>query len=280
LEQTIQFSSDGLALQGVMHVPEGGPGPFPAIILCHGFGGSCHGAGHPELARTLEHAGYAALRFDFRGCGKSEGERGSVICEEEVDDLRNAIKFLQTQPGIDRAGIGLVGASLGGSLAIQVAATTPQIKLCVAIGAIGNGERRFRRQYPDAAQWQAFLNRVREAKRDKTLINRFDIIQIPERDRTGLPLGAVMEFTPDTALSLLDFNPESVVAQIAPRPLLLLHARGDGVIPVAETNGIARAAGAHCESRIIESHEHFASGSPALAQVLLDWLKRHMQAQA
>jgi hypothetical protein len=276
VEQAILFSSDGLTLQGVMHVPEGADAPRPAIILCHGFGGSCQGAGHPELARALEGAGYIALRFDFRGCGKSEGTRGNVICREEVDDLRQAIAFLRTQPRIDAARIGIVGASLGGSLAVQVAATDPTVKLCAAIGAIGHGERRFRRQYPDPTQWQAFLNRLKEAKRAGTLINRFDIIQIPERDRAGLPPGAVMEFTADTALSLLEFTPEAVAGQIAPRPLLLLHARGDGVIPVSETNGIAAAAGANCESRIIESHEHFASGSPALARVLLDWLKRNM----
>ena len=279
MEQAIQFSSDGLSLQGVMHVPDDAAGPHPALILCHGFGGSCQGAGHPELARTLEQAGYVALRFDFRGCGKSEGTRGNVICLEEVDDLRAALNFLRTQANVDGTRIGIIGASLGGSLAVHVAASDATVKLCAAIGAIGNGERRFRNQYRDPAAWQAFLDRVNEAKRTETPLNRFDIIQIPERDRAGLPPGAIMEFTADTALSLLDFSPEKAAGKIAPRPLLLLHARGDGVISVAETNGLAAAAGANCESRIIESHEHFASGSPALARVLLDWLKRNMPAE-
>lgn len=275
MEQEIEFSSDGLALKGVLHLPEGADGPRPAIILCHGFGGSCRGAGHPELARALAGAGYVALRFDFRGCGQSEGTRGNVICLEEVTDLQHALAFLKAQPAAAANKIGLVGASLGGSLAVHVAAHDPTVKLCVAIGAIGNGERRFRRQYPDPAQWQAFLTRVKEAKRTNTPINRFDIIQIPERDRAGLPPGAVMDFTADTALSLMAFSPEDVAGRIAPRPFLLLHSRGDGVIPVSETNAIAAAAGRSCEARIIESHEHFASGSPALAQVLLDWLKRN-----
>jgi fermentation-respiration switch protein FrsA (DUF1100 family) len=279
VEQTIEFSSDGLALQGVLHVPDAATEPRPAVILCHGFGGSCQGAGHPELARTLEQAGYVALRFDFRGCGKSEGTRGNVICLEEVDDLRAALKFVRTQPGVDPSRVGIVGASLGGSLAVHVAATDPTVQLCAALGAIGNGERRFRNQYRDSGAWHAFLDRVTEAKRTKTPIDRFDIIQIPERDRTGLPPGAVMEFTADTALSLLDFSPEKVVSKIAPRPLLLMHARGDAVISVAETNGLGAAAGANCESRIIESQEHFASGSPALARVLLDWLKRNLPAE-
>ena len=54
MEQDIGFSSDGLGLKGVLHVPEGAGRPRPAIILCHGFGGSCRNAGHPELAQAAQ----------------------------------------------------------------------------------------------------------------------------------------------------------------------------------------------------------------------------------
>jgi dienelactone hydrolase len=77
MEREVTFASAGLTLVGVLHEPAA-DGPRPAVIDLHGFGGSCSGAGHPELARALERAGYVVLRFDFRGCGKSEGLRGSV----------------------------------------------------------------------------------------------------------------------------------------------------------------------------------------------------------
>ncbi|HEX4195159.1 MAG TPA: alpha/beta fold hydrolase, partial [Stellaceae bacterium] len=119
MEQTVSFISDGLALKGFLHTPDGA-GKRPGLVLCHGFGGSCRGAGHPELAKALAQAGYVVLRFDFRGCGQSEGKRGDVIVAEEIADLRHAIDFLVTQPCVDASRIGVVGASLGGSVAIEV----------------------------------------------------------------------------------------------------------------------------------------------------------------
>jgi hypothetical protein len=277
MEQAIGFTSDGLALKGVLHVPDGA-GKRPGLVLCHGFGGSCRGAGHPELAKALEQAGYVVLRFDFRGCGQSEGRRGDVIVDEEIADLRHALDFLQAQPDVDAARLGVIGASLGGSVAIEVAAGDARVRVCVANGSVGNGERRYRAQYPDDAAWRAFLTRLDEAKRAKAMLNRFAIVHIPERDRAGLPPGAIMEFTAATAQSLLDSCPERVVAKIAPRPLLLVHPRGDGVVPFGESEALAVAAGPNAELHILEGSAHFGSGSAETAALVVDFLKRHLRA--
>jgi alpha-beta hydrolase superfamily lysophospholipase len=253
MEHPIRFVSDGITLRGILHLPDGAKEPRPALILCHGFGGSCRGAGHPELARTLEAVGYVTLRFDFRGCGQSDGAKGSVICLDEVADLRHAIDFLEKQPSVAQERIGVIGASLGGSVAIHVTAMDARVKLCAANGAIGNGERRFRFQYRDPAEWEIFLAKLEEAKRIKAatgrplILDRFEIVHIPEHNRAGLPPGAVMEFTAETALSMLDFSPVVVVGEIAPRPLLLIHPREDAVVPSSESEALAKAAGATCE---------------------------------
>ena len=275
MEQTISFASDGLTLRGFLHVPDGA-GRHPAVALCHGFGGSCRGAGHPELAKAIEQAGYVVLRFDFRGCGQSEGQRGSVIVEEECADLRHALDWLCTQPCVNASRIGVIGASLGGSVAIAVAAGDARVKLCVANGSIGNGERRYRAQYRDDAAWQAFLKKLDAAKRAGADLNRFEIVHIPERDRAGLPPGAIMEFTAATAQSLLDACPERVVGQLAPRPLLLVHPRGDAVVPYQESEALAKAAGANAELHIIDGSAHFGSGSAEIAALVLDFLRRKL----
>jgi uncharacterized protein len=275
MEQTISFASDGLTLKGFLHVTDG-TGKRPGLVLCHGFGGSCRGAGHPELAKALEQAGYVVLRFDFRGCGQSEGRRGDVIVDEEIADLRHALDFLATQPAVDAARIGVIGASLGGSVAIEVAASDARVKVCVANGSIGNGERRYRAQYRDDAAWQAFLKQLDAAKRNNTPLSRFDIVHIPERDRGGLPPGAIMEFTAATAQSLLDSCPERVVGKIAPRPLLLIHPRGDGVVPYGESEALAKEAGTNAELHIIDGSAHFGSGSAEIARLVLDFLRRHL----
>jgi len=285
MEQAVSFESAGIVLKGTLHRPEGGR-PRAGVILCHGFGGSSSGAGHPEYARALERAGYVALRFDFRGCGASGGERGRVICAEEVEDLRSAITFLQAQDGIDAARIGVIGASLGGSVAILAAALDQRIRVCAANGAIGNGERRFRFQYPDDAEWKKFLARLESAKRERTdtrkpvMIERFAIVMIPEKRRAGLPQGATMAFPVETAVSMLELDPESVVGRIAPRPLLLIHPRGDDVVPVTESQHLAAAAGQPCELHVIDVDDHFSSGDPRLQKITLEWLARHLPALA
>jgi hypothetical protein len=275
MEQAIGFASAGLALKGFLHVPHGA-GKRPGLVLCHGFGGSCRGAGHPELAKALEQAGYVVLRFDFRGCGQSDGTRGDVIVDEEIADLEHAIDFLVTQPCVAASRIGVIGASLGGSVAIEVAASDARVKVCVANGSVGNGERRYRAQYPDAAAWQAFLRRLDEAKRAQAMLNRFEIVFIPESDRAGLPPGAIMEFTAATAQSLRESCPERVVGEIAPRPLLLVHPRGDRVVPFGESEALAAAAGPTCEKHIIDGSAHFGSGSAEIAALVLEFLKRRL----
>ena len=286
MEQKISFASAGNTLRGTLHIPEGVGRTRPALIQCHGFGGSSSGAGHPELARALQRAGYIVLRFDFRGCGESDGQRGDVICLEEVEDLRRAIDFLGAQPGVDENHIGVIGASLGGAVVLYVTATDPRVQVCAANGAVANGERRFRFQYPDGAQWQSFLDRLDEAKRYRQqtgksrMLNRFEIVYIPEHSRKGLPPGAIMEFTAETAMSMIEFNPERLVRRIAPRPLLLIHPRGDEVVPKSESEKLAAAAGQPCELHIIDTTDHFGSGDPKLQKITLDWLARYLPAQA
>jgi len=282
MEQSVTFESGGATLQGVLHLPSDAKGARAAILSCHGFGGSSRGAGHPQLARALERAGYAVLRFDFRGCGESGGERGRIICEEEVEDVRNAVTFLQSRPAVDADRVGLIGTSLGGAVVIYAAAVDARIKVCAATGAVANGGRLFKIQYPDEANYRAFLARLDDAKRQRkttgrsVMIDRYDIVNIPENRRAGMPPGAIMSFPAETAISMLEFSPDEVVGRICPRPLLLIHPRDDDVVPKSESEYLASRAGQPCELHILESSEHFGSDNPQLKRIVIDWLRRYL----
>lgn len=282
MERPVAFDSAGFTLHGTLHTPDGSTAPSPAVIICHGFGGNSTGADRQNLAQTLVQKGYVALRFDFRGCGASGGEPGRIICMEEVEDLGNAVTFLQSQDAVDAERIGVIGGSLGGSVAIYAAAFDQRLKACAANGAIGDGERRFRHQYRDEEAWKRFLQQLEEAKRHRertgasAMLDRFDIVAIPERLRAGLSPGAHMQFPAETAMSMLAFNPEEVVRRIAPRPLLLIHPRGDVVVPVSESECLAAAAADPCELHIIDTDDHFSATNPVLLRITLDWLSRYL----
>ena len=62
-------------LRAMLNLPDGISHP-PVVLNLHGFGGSLSGYkyAHTHLARVLEAKGIACLRFDFYGCGESDGE--------------------------------------------------------------------------------------------------------------------------------------------------------------------------------------------------------------
>ena len=103
-----------------------------SIILCHGYGadkGDVLG-----IARFIYNPlanGYNILVFDFRAHGKSGGKYSS-LGYYETEDLKSAIRFLK-QRGVDR--IGLMGISMGGTVALMVASEFPEIKAIVSDGA-------------------------------------------------------------------------------------------------------------------------------------------------
>ena len=101
-EQVVSFKSAGLRLHGAIGVPDDAEGSErrAAFLVLHGFGSNSDSSNVLAPTRVLNQFGYVTLRFDMRGCGKSEGEFGRVICLEQVEDLGNALDFLAAHPAI------------------------------------------------------------------------------------------------------------------------------------------------------------------------------------
>ena len=92
MEDQVHFLSDSLNLCGVVHTPPDlKPSERrPAFLVLHGFGGNKEGSGQVAIANQLIQWGYVTMRFDFRGCGVSEGEHGRILCLDQVRDTFNA----------------------------------------------------------------------------------------------------------------------------------------------------------------------------------------------
>jgi pimeloyl-ACP methyl ester carboxylesterase len=120
-EIPIQFKSEGQRLFGMVHLPDSKP-KYPCVVFLHGYTGNRIGDHRifVKAARELSKNGMACLRFDFRGSGESEGDFADVTLESEIDDAAAAIEFLRDFSGIDQQRVGLVGLSLGGSVAACV----------------------------------------------------------------------------------------------------------------------------------------------------------------
>jgi alpha/beta superfamily hydrolase len=83
------------------------------------------------ICQALAQRSIAALRFNFRGVGSSEGDFGDGITEQE--DVRAAIALILTMPTIDQKRIGLTGYSFGAGVALPVALQDARIILLALV---------------------------------------------------------------------------------------------------------------------------------------------------
>jgi hypothetical protein len=285
LEERVSFVSDGLTLAGVVHVPEGvAPGERrPGFLVLHGFGSNKDSGVSIAMARTLAGFGYAALRFDMRGCGDSQGQRGRVICLEQVEDTRHALTFLGGRPDVDPRRIGVIGNSFGAAVAIYAAGVDPRVAACISCGGWGDGEKKFRKQHESPEAWKRFADMLAEGRRRRErgepalMVPRFDIVPIPSGLRGNLAPGSIMEFPFDVVESMYTFRANDVVGKIAPRPLLLLHPARDSVTPTEQSVDLFACAGQPTDLHLVAAVDHFmlSEGNPLVVELVRHWLERH-----
>jgi len=297
-EDPVAIPSAGLKLHGALGRPAGvAPGERrAAFLVLHGFGSNSESASVTQPARVLNEYGYVTLRFDMRGCGRSEGEFGRVICLEQVEDLGNALDFLARDRAVDPDRIGVIGSSFGGAVAVYAGGINPRIAAVISNGGWGHGERKFRGQHTTPEAWAAFTamleqGRAHHARTGKSLmVHRDQIVPIPAHvraslDRQNVPMlsaNSVEMFPAETAQSMFDFRAEEVVGRIAPRPLLLIHAASDSVTPTEQSVEMFRRAGQPAELHLFSGLDHFLfnENSTRVWSVMRGWLDAYFPAVA
>jgi pimeloyl-ACP methyl ester carboxylesterase len=112
-------------------------GAGPTIVFLPGYGSDMTGSKATAIDAWAEARGRAMLRFDYRGCGQSEGVFGEATLDDWRDDALDIIDRLTAGPLI------LVGSSMGGWLMLLIALERPErIAALVGIAAA-----------PDFTEW-------------------------------------------------------------------------------------------------------------------------------
>lgn len=125
--------------------------PRQVAIVCHPhplYGGTMHNKVVFRAAKGAIHAGVPALRFNFRGVGRSEGEHAEGIGER--DDARAALEFLLKR--FPQTPVTMMGFSFGSVVALAVGSEDARVNSLVGIGLPVN-----------SADFQ-FLQKVRKPK--------------------------------------------------------------------------------------------------------------------
>ena len=115
---TVPVAGGTVAL--VLHLP-GTPARVPCVLACHGLNASKDSDKYLLLGEELPRAGLALARFDFRGCGESSGREEETTIATRLEDARGVLGHLAGHPRLDGR-LGLLGSSLGGFVALHLAA--------------------------------------------------------------------------------------------------------------------------------------------------------------
>lgn len=127
-------------LAGTLTKPRGG-GPFPAVLLISGSGPQDRDQslfGHKPflvLADHLTRRGFAVLRVDDRGAGRSAGSRAASTMDDYAADALAGVRWLAARSEVDARRIGLIGHSEGGVVAALVASRSDAVAFMVLIAA-------------------------------------------------------------------------------------------------------------------------------------------------
>jgi dienelactone hydrolase/catechol 2,3-dioxygenase-like lactoylglutathione lyase family enzyme len=234
--EKVDVPGHGVTLGGYLFKPQAGKPPYPALILLHGFASHAHAMA--GLARAAAANGYAALALSLRGWLGSEGESDQGL--RQPLDVLAAIDWLAKRPLVDRERLALVGASMGGQVALLTAAHKPPVRAVASFFAP-----------TDLARWRDANPYIRDY---------LDDLCGPE----GLPVR----------------SPILRVAQIDVPILLIHGARDENVpvAQTHAMAGALTSHGKEVETFIVPDGTHFFSEqqNAAARRKLFDFLRRHL----
>lgn len=195
-----------------------------AIILCHPYGmdkGYCI-----PYAEFLNSCGYDILLFDFRAHGISGG-RYCSLGYYEIEDLMAAVSLLKE---MGTNSIGVMGFSMGGTIALLAASITPDIDAVIAEGA-----------------YLSFHSAVYSYAKRYLHAPRYPFLP-PAIWSAGIRLG----FNPKR------LNLKKSLTGIRYTPVMVIHSKGDIEIPLSEGMEIYRLLGESKYMWLLEDAEHLS----------------------
>lgn len=224
---TVHFrATDGISLEGWTIAADPSR---PWIIMCHGLGSNRSDL--LDIAAGLHRARFNLFLFDFRGHGGSQGRTTSFGWQEQRD-LEGALAFLGEQPEVAARPYGIYGISMGGSVALMVAARDERLGAIAADSPYTNLEESIGHHlallYP-AVPRIPFLG----------------FILWTYRLRFGVWPGSL--------------SPERCAAQLTSRPLLLIHGAADPRMPLEGAKRVFDRASQPKEFMVVSGAGHLES---------------------
>lgn len=299
MRHDVEFPSRGMMCRGWLYVPDGlEPGARAGtVVMAHGFSGVKE-LDLDRFAQRFTETGLAALVFDYRYLGASDGEpRGQVLFREQLEDYRNAISWATCQPQVDGDRIGIWGTSFSGGHALHLGAFDPRVKVIVA-------------QVPFVGAWRGIVAQhgVESLRFMLEMVNGERVGRYPDGDPTYVPVvappgapaalpapdahewfvsGATAgapswenRVTVESIEQLIEYDPAASIGLVAPKPLLVVAAEHDSLIPISVVREAFERAGDPKELLVLPcGHFDVYHEEPFHSQAVCteaEWLSQHL----
>src|SRR6267143_3130028 len=131
-------TASGDELEAWLYLPEG-PGPHPAVVMAHGIG-AIKAGGLAPFAERFRREGFAAVVFDYRQWGGSDGQPREVLSfPRQRDDYRTVIGWAAAHPCIDAHRVFAWGTSFAGMYIVELAASDARLAGAIAQSPLVDG---------------------------------------------------------------------------------------------------------------------------------------------
>ena len=127
-EHAVPVNGDEV-VSAIHHEADAGDG---SIVFCHGFRSDKTGS-YVGRCREAVERGYDAVRFDFRGCGDSDGTFAEATLSARIADLEAVLDYFDPDPVV------LFGSSFGGTVAFHRAVGDDRVEAVVTRAPVTYG---------------------------------------------------------------------------------------------------------------------------------------------
>ena len=239
---------EGFTIIGWLYLPGDKP-PYPAICICHGIPSGKPpdplDKGYPVLAEKICREGLAAFIFNFRGTGDSGGNLDILGWTR---DLKAVINYLYGLGEVDGSRLSLLGFSGGAAVSVCVAAQDKRVSSVVACACPADF---------------TFFTEVNEAQ------------SIADHFRS---IGAIRDADFPSSIeewfdSFRVVSPIEHVAEIAGRPLLLVHGSQDETVDICHARRLYERAGEPRQMVVVNGAGHRLRQNDRAMTVAINWLK-------
>jgi uncharacterized protein len=297
MRSDIEFDAEGVTLRGWLYRPDdAGDDPVPTIVMAHGFS-AVKEMYLDVYAERFAEAGLAALVFDNRNFGASDGEpRQEIDPWAQVRDYRHAITFAGQLPNVRRDAIGVWGSSYSGGHVIVVGAIDRRVRAVVSQVPLISGWRNVLRlvRADLVAQFRGMFDADRDARYQGKEPEMVPVVNDDPLGPAALPTPDSFEWFTATGRTraptwrnevtlrsvelLTEYEPGIYIERISPTPLMMVVGAADH-LTVADEALAAFGRAMEPKQLVLLPGGHFdayTNDFDTAAGEAADWFVRHL----